>query len=234
MDANIIAASEDVVLQLVRQDAHFTALDVSNTVKERGYRIRHRETAPLVRDTYESGALSSFNYERSLINVVLENGSSTQAFLYYPAGTDPEDYTQTSQRAINVHQDSNVTTITFVRPPCVVSTTTPIQNTTGVSQRVTSGDAVQHQRWADGRLAIPSALYRHLACSSNALTVKSGVACITIEAQPHLATPKNHDMLCVKSDGRVLVNGKFLTLTFGDHSVFSITGDAQHINIQKA
>jgi hypothetical protein len=79
----------------------FTALDVSNQVKQSLPGVRHREVAPIVRDLFEDGVLGA-SYLQTLIDVQLPNGQSTEAFLYHLEDDDPDDYagTQRQQRAI--------------------------------------------------------------------------------------------------------------------------------------
>ena len=86
----------------------FTALDLSNQVKQSLPGVRHREVAPIVRDLFEDGVMGE-SYVQTLIDVRLPNGESTQAFLYHLDADDPDDYagTQRQQRAIApvpVHQ----------------------------------------------------------------------------------------------------------------------------------
>ena len=79
----------------------FTALDVSNQVKQSLPGVRHREVAPIVRDLFEDGVMGE-SYVQTLIDVRLPDGQMTQAFLYHLEGDDPDDYagTQRQQRAI--------------------------------------------------------------------------------------------------------------------------------------
>jgi hypothetical protein len=79
----------------------FTALDVSNQVKQSLPGVRHREVAPIVRDLFEDGVMGD-SYVQTLIDVQLPDGQTTQAFLYHLADDDPDDYagTQRQQRAI--------------------------------------------------------------------------------------------------------------------------------------
>jgi hypothetical protein len=79
----------------------FTALDVSNQVKQSLPGVRHREVAPIVRDLFEDGVLGA-SYLQTLIDVQLPNGQATEAFLYHLEDDDPDDYagTQRQQRAI--------------------------------------------------------------------------------------------------------------------------------------
>lgn len=79
----------------------FTALDVSNQVKQSLPGVRHREVAPIVRDLFEDGVLGE-SYVQTLIDVQIPGGQPTQAFLYHLEDDDPEDYagTQRQQTAI--------------------------------------------------------------------------------------------------------------------------------------
>jgi hypothetical protein len=78
----------------------FTALDVSNQVKQSLPGVRHREVAPIVRDLFDDGVMGD-SYRQTLIDVKLPDGSTTQAFLYHLEDDDPDDYagTQRQQRA---------------------------------------------------------------------------------------------------------------------------------------
>ena len=79
----------------------FTALDVSNQVKQSLPGVRHREIAPIVRDLFDDGVMGQ-SYVQTLIDVQIPGGQSTQAFLYHLEDDDPDDYagTQRQQRAI--------------------------------------------------------------------------------------------------------------------------------------
>lgn len=79
----------------------FTALDVSNQVKQSLPGVRHREVSPIVRDLFEDGVMGE-SYLQTLIDVQLPDGQTTQAFLYHLDGDDPDDYagTQRQLRAI--------------------------------------------------------------------------------------------------------------------------------------
>jgi hypothetical protein len=79
----------------------FTALDVSNQVKQSLPGVRHREVAPIVRDLFDDGVMGQ-SYVQTLIDVRLPDGQTTQAFLYHLEEDDPDDYagTQRQLRAI--------------------------------------------------------------------------------------------------------------------------------------
>lgn len=83
----IIMQLDDVV-KLVIQDfvtnnVLFTALDVSNKVKESLPFARHREVRDLVRVLFSSD-IEPATYAKTPINVSLADGSSVEAILYHP------------------------------------------------------------------------------------------------------------------------------------------------------
>lgn len=65
----------------------FTALDVSNAVKQTLASVRHREVSPIVRELFDNGWMGE-DYEQTLIDVVTEGRKPAQAFLYHLAGAD--------------------------------------------------------------------------------------------------------------------------------------------------
>lgn len=77
---------DDVVLSVVRSFVRdsvlFTALDVSNKVKETHPLARHREVRDLVRSLYSS-EIESAGYARTPITVKLEDGTTAEALLYH-------------------------------------------------------------------------------------------------------------------------------------------------------
>lgn len=77
---------EDVVKEIVDNfvlaDVLFTALDVSNEVKKVMPFAKHREVRDYVRGMYND--MQSSNYGRTPIQVVLADGSQTDALLYHP------------------------------------------------------------------------------------------------------------------------------------------------------
>lgn len=73
---------KEVVTDFVNTSALFTALDVSNKVKEKRSGVRHRDVSPIVRHLFETQQMDQ--YSRTLINVQLANGDLTEANLYHP------------------------------------------------------------------------------------------------------------------------------------------------------
>lgn len=67
----------------------FTALDVSNAVKESLPDVRHRDVSPLVRQAFDRGALGP--YETTQIDVNAQ-GKTVQALLYHLPTQSPDLY----------------------------------------------------------------------------------------------------------------------------------------------
>jgi hypothetical protein len=68
----------------------FTALDVSNSVKQTLPDIRHREVAPIVRDAFSRGSMGP--YKQTMIDVIAEGRKAAEAFLYHLPKNPPTDY----------------------------------------------------------------------------------------------------------------------------------------------
>lgn len=76
----LVAVTARVVDKFTSSAMLFTALDVSNAVKTSLPDIRHREVAPLVRDTFDRGGMGI--YKQTLIDV-MANRKKVEAFLYH-------------------------------------------------------------------------------------------------------------------------------------------------------
>lgn len=72
-----------IVSDFVKNNVLFTALDVSNKVKETMPFARHREVRDVVRDMFVSD-IEPASYARTPITVTLGNGSTAEALLYHP------------------------------------------------------------------------------------------------------------------------------------------------------
>lgn len=81
--ANLNDVVDSVVASFVSSGELFTALDVSNKVKEALPFARHREVRDLVRSMF-SQLIEPAGYAKTPINVQLTNGTTTEAILYHP------------------------------------------------------------------------------------------------------------------------------------------------------
>jgi hypothetical protein len=114
-----------VVKDFISAGILFTALDVSNKVKETLPLARHREVRDLVRGMFLT-EIEPAGYARTPINVVLDDGSMTGALLYHPLSDSWDldnkyDSQQRAQKASKPTQYSNPTTIT-VNPVAATAT----------------------------------------------------------------------------------------------------------------
>jgi hypothetical protein len=71
------------IQDFVRDGVLFTALDVSNKVKESFPFARHREVRDLVRVAFTTD-IEPASYARTPINVTLDDGTAAEALLYHP------------------------------------------------------------------------------------------------------------------------------------------------------
>jgi hypothetical protein len=72
----------DVIEEFVNESKLFTALDVSNKLKETQSFIKHRDVREIVRRAW-SDAVVFPNYNRTNITVTLQDGTTTEAALYH-------------------------------------------------------------------------------------------------------------------------------------------------------
>lgn len=89
-DALLRGVTQRVVDLYTASGLFFTALDVSNQVKQTLPETRHRYISPIVRALFDDGAMGS-NYTRTLIDVVTEGRKKAQAYLYHLVGGDLEE-----------------------------------------------------------------------------------------------------------------------------------------------
>ena len=80
---NLQSLISTVVADFVRDGLLFTALDVSNKVKETMPMARHREVRDAVRNAWLTD-IEPNSYGRSPINVNLADGTTAEALLYHP------------------------------------------------------------------------------------------------------------------------------------------------------
>ena len=127
---------EEIVNQFVSDAKLFTALDVSNKVKEEFPFAKHREVREDVRDLYNT-LMVSMGYTRTPIKVTLSDGSVAEALLYHSLidswdlDTKYSDQQRTSKQASTVASTPVVsTTTTTVSNPvtAVVAPTAQVQS----------------------------------------------------------------------------------------------------------
>ena len=128
------AVTRRVVDKLTEDGQLFTALDVSNAVKQTLPQVRHREVSPVVRDLFDDQAMGE-SYTRSLIDVKANGHKDAQAYLYHLDDDDPSMYDDAKRRSTAV-------------PPVSASATDDLQIDTSVDDMaLTPG--------RDGRVRVP-------------------------------------------------------------------------------
>lgn len=114
--SNLEDTVRSVVQDFISRDVLFTALDVSNSVKQSLPAARHREVRDVVRSMFSSD-IESQGWARTPITVTLGDGTTAEALLYHPL-TDSWDLdnkysaqqrTATAVHAVPAPQASTVT-----------------------------------------------------------------------------------------------------------------------------
>lgn len=108
---------KEVIAEFMKNDTLFTALDVSNKIKESMPMTRHREVKDIVNNIFTSD-MSQIGWTRTPIEVSLEDGSKVQALLYHALidSWDIDAKYGTAQRAA-LSKKSNAFTVPTVAPP---------------------------------------------------------------------------------------------------------------------
>lgn len=103
--SNLEDTVRSVVQDFISRDVLFTALDVSNSVKQSLPQARHREVRDVVRSMFSSD-IESQGWARTPITVTLGDGTTAEALLYHPL-TDSWDldnkYSAQQRTATAVH-----------------------------------------------------------------------------------------------------------------------------------
>lgn len=130
---NLSDVVQKVISDFVESNVLFTALDVSNKVKETLPFARHREVRDLVRAAFHS-EIESSGYARTPINVILPDGSVAEALLYHPLedswdlnnAYDAQKRSQTVAKPVVVAKTSALTFLPQPVTPMVVAPATPV------------------------------------------------------------------------------------------------------------
>lgn len=80
---DIKTITKEIVAKLIQNEELFTALDVSNKVKEKIPFAQHRFVRDEIKELWRSD-IEPASYGRTTIEVTLQDGSKTEAFLYHP------------------------------------------------------------------------------------------------------------------------------------------------------
>jgi hypothetical protein len=115
----------DTILDFMRASSLFTALDVSNKVKESIPFARHREVRDLVRSAFTTD-IEPAGYARTPIAVTLDDGSTAEALLYHPLSDSWDldnkyDAQKRAQTSVKAAQSAPVAAPASVPPPAAVA-----------------------------------------------------------------------------------------------------------------
>jgi len=135
--ANLDDLVLDTVREFVRDQVMFTALDVSNKVKESMPHARHREVRDVVRSLFGS-EIQNNGYARTPISVTLSDGSTAEALLYHPLSDSWDlDAKYDSQKRMST---SNHVSVTPATPPVMPVVTTPVASVASVATTLSPHD----------------------------------------------------------------------------------------------
>lgn len=81
--SNLEDTVRSVVQDFISREVLFTALDVSNSVKQSLPQVRHREVRDVVRSIF-STEIETQGWARTPITVTLGDGTTAEALLYHP------------------------------------------------------------------------------------------------------------------------------------------------------
>lgn len=121
-----------VVQDFISREVLFTALDVSNSVKQAAPHARHREVRDVVRSIFTTD-IETQGWARTPISVSLDDGSPAEALLYHPL-TDSWDLDNkysaqqraaTSARPVSVQQSAAGVPSTVTLPASLPVPVTP-------------------------------------------------------------------------------------------------------------
>lgn len=121
---NLSDVVQQVISDFIQNDMLFTALDVTNKVKETMPFSRHREVRDLVRSSFHTN-IESAGYARTPVNVTLNDGSVTEALLYHPLSDSWDlDNKYDLQKRAQTTLPANLITASK-SPVIVINTATP-------------------------------------------------------------------------------------------------------------
>lgn len=126
--ANLEDTVRLVVQDFISREVLFTALDVSNSVKQNMPHARHREVRDVVRAMFSTD-IETQGWARTPINVTLDDGTTAEALLYHPL-TDSWDldnkYTAQQRAATSARPISVAQQATGVNPTVTLPASLPV------------------------------------------------------------------------------------------------------------
>jgi hypothetical protein len=176
----LYAVTARVVDELTSAGLMFTALDVSNAVKQSVPEARHREVSPIVREIFERRGMGA--YQQTSIDVMAQGNKPTRALLYHLPEQSPALYDDSMRAQL----------------------ATPPQRTAQVQDAPdTSSSTEAHVRVGkDGRGRVPRALIENAGIRGDRVLVKTyaAVPSLQILAAGSSAVAAPADPSTVQSD----------------------------------
>ncbi len=215
----LYAVTARVVDEFTSAAMLFTALDVSNAVKQTVPEARHREISPIVRDIFERRGMGA--YIQTSIKVVAAGKGPTTALLYHLPEQPPDMYDDTMRQQLAIP---------------------PQRQQQAPEPQVASSSTEAHVRVGkDGRGRVPKALIENAGIKGDRVLVKSYPAVPSLQilaagaapAAPADPSAAGTDVFfAVTSDGQPL-NYEHPTLLHIPRSLLDIFGaaDPQTLNL---
>lgn len=142
-----------VVQDLIKNEVLFTALDVSNTVKQSQPHARHREVRDVVRGMFTSD-IESQGWARTPITVTLGDKTTAEALLYHPLtdSWDLDNKYDTQQRAKTTYKPTAAAAATVAAAaqylnPALVNVSAPVVSTSVAAPVVPAPLATARDQW---------------------------------------------------------------------------------------
>ena len=126
-----------VVQDFMKAGVLFTALDVSNTVKQVMPNARHREVRDVVRGLFTT-EIEPQSWARTPIQVELKDGSTTEALLYHPLSDswDLDSKYDAQRRALTSYQPVAAAQATLAQAQAQAQQTAPVPAPVAVTASV--------------------------------------------------------------------------------------------------
>jgi len=163
----LYAVTARVVDEFTSAAMLFTALDVSNAVKQTMAEARHREISPLVRDIFERRGMGA--YTQTLIDVMAQGSKPAKAYLYHLPEQSPALYDDAMRTQL----------------------ATPPQRSNVVEEQAVSASSTEAgvRIGKDGRARVPRMLIQNAGIHGEQVVVKSEAAVPRLVIQAAGAAP---------------------------------------------
>lgn len=149
---------EETVKDFVSSQTLFTALDVSNKVKETMPFSRHREIRDCVRELFNS-EIEPKGYAKATIEVTLLDGTKASALLYHPLvdSWDLDNKYSLQKRTASASASASAVPVP-VPTPCAVKQATSVQAVYQVSQTDNSAKSLWENLFKSSHSLFPKSM----------------------------------------------------------------------------